>query len=155
MNRNTPTGFDYITLGVAVLGVVLGGLSLLWQIIQFKLTGSHVRVATTRALAIESRASIKVVGIRASNQGRTPVAVTGIGFLPQGSDQKLALLWNRIYGGPQLPHTLEPGQEANWAVTEDEIKRTLAENYWGPEIKAYVELGTGKRRIATKGEKLQ
>jgi len=155
LNPNAPTGFDYFTLGVAAVGVLLGGVSLIWQIIQFSLTGSRVRVATTRALAIEPQANIRVVGIRASNRGRTPVAVTGIGFLPQGSDQKLALLWNRIYGGPELPHTLEPGQEANWAVTEDEIKRTLAENHWGPQVRAYVELGTGKRRTARRGEILQ
>jgi len=155
MNSDTPTGFDYFTLGVAALGVLLGGASLLWQIVLFRLTGSRVKLLTIRAVAaIDAQTTVRLVGIRAANKGRTPVAVTGIGFLPQGTDHQLTLLWPRLFGGPKLPHTLDTGQEASWLIPEDEVKQTLTENQWGPSIRAYVDLGTGKRAIARGGQDL-
>jgi hypothetical protein len=149
LNSNEPTTLDYITLVIAVLGFGLAVASLAWQVVQFILTGSRVKVFTI----LESWPEKTPIGVRARNVGRMGVAVTEVGFEPHGGFKSGDRLWRVILNGPLLPHTLEPGQEATWTFNEAEHRAFLVDKE-GRDARAYADLATGGRVVAKRHEYL-
>jgi hypothetical protein len=166
------------TLLIAVLGVVMSALSLGWQAATFVLTGGRVKaelrvgamnaagLVTMPASSLTSDSMKEalqaqgggqpVVAVRVRNVGRLPVTITdwslatttkgGIAMTPVGTSI-----------GPPLPHRMEAGDTAMWAV---DIRNVIALVETTAEvlklrpadigIRAKVSLGTG-RTVTARG----
>lgn len=121
-------------LAVGICGVVLASLSLGWQAANYVLTGGRVKIrllvgamgdgqmatgptenlspAWLEGLAKQGL-SQPIVAVTVANVGRQPVQVTRWG-LKSGLGTSLYPLANGI--GPTLPHRLEVGEAATWAM---------------------------------------
>jgi len=127
-------------LAVAICGVVLASLSLGWQAANYVLTGGRVKVrllvgamgnggmatGPTENLSpdwLEGLAkqgfSRPIVAVTVANIGRQPVQVTRWG-LKSGLGASFYPLTDGI--GPSLPHRLEVGDAATWAVGMDTVQ---------------------------------
>ena len=121
-------------LAVGICGVVLASLSLGWQAASFVLSGGRVKARllvgalgnggmATRPAAdldagwlkqLESQGfSQPVVALTVANVGRQPVNVTRWG-LKSGLGTSLYPVADGI--GPRLPHRLDVGEAATWAI---------------------------------------
>jgi hypothetical protein len=121
-------------LAAAVLGVVLGALSLGWQAATYVLTGGRIKVSlrvgamgpggmvTTKPADLspgwleplaEQGYGRPVVSVRVANVGRQPVTVARWG-LKSRAGASLYPMADSI--GPPLPHRLDTGESASWAV---------------------------------------
>jgi hypothetical protein len=129
------------TFAIAVVGVVLGGLSLGWQLFSFALSGPRVRVTFQQGLlgplgvmvappsvytatgrqALEAQGYDEhVLVIEAINAGRFPATV---------EDWSTAFsngaTWSnpRDPRNPTLPYRLEPGTSSRWITDADRLMR--------------------------------
>lgn len=160
---------EVVTAAVAVLGVLLGALSLGWQIASHMLTGGrakaellagalgrggmatvslkYMRADSMKELAAQGFAQ-PVIVVRVRNVGRLPVTVTswsiitsrGVAFSPVGDSI-----------GPALSHRLEAGETADWAVDANPIRamaHTTADVFKVPiervNVRGNVSLGDGR-----------
>ena len=138
-------------LAVAVCGVVLASLSLGWQAASYVLSGGRVKVKllvgalgngaivtgpaeNLSADWLEGLASQgfsePIVAITVANVGRQPVKVARWG-LKSGLGMSL---WPPANGiGPSLPHRLEAGDAATWAVDTMTVQAFFqaANQVWG------------------------
>jgi hypothetical protein len=122
------------SLPVAITGVVLASLSLGWQAANYVLTGGRITVnllvgamgngsmATAAPEKLSSEwleglaaqgFSRPVVAVTVANVGRQPVVVAGWG-LKSGLGPSMHPMADSI--GPSLPHRLDVGEAATWAV---------------------------------------
>ena len=161
---------DPTTFALSLLGVVLGAVSLTWQAVQFRLTGSVVRVsgrwglvgdggAVTQAFDRFSPEQMGVVtsqmrgefvlAVTARNVGRLAVTVTGAGAaLPGGGSFHVpGYRYN-----PALPYRLDHGDVATFYVP---MLQTVAawEAMGGKlgEARMFVELATGEVKHTREG----
>lgn len=158
------------SLWVAVLGVVLACLSLGWQAATYVLTGGRVKVTLllgamgNGGMVTGSPDKLKhgwfdrvaeqgyrspVVAVKVANVGRQPVTVAQWSVVCPLAGS-VTPVGNSI--GPALPHRLEVGESATWAVDMHNVhtfmeatRKVLAE---GRRVVAFgqVELGDGRTK---------
>ncbi len=129
-------------LVLSILGIVLATASLIWNYVQFRLSGPRVRVrilrgaksttAVASAAGSASEANFEMlrdqgftehlVGVEVSNVGRAPTEVQkcsaefgGFGFTVMQDPSN-----------PALPHRLEAHSSATWWVPLDPIRQIAA-----------------------------
>lgn len=165
MSVDSTSTLDFITLGLAILGVGLAALSLGWQAATFYLSGSRVRVTMHRgALRREFGATTRMTGpVTASdrdiermreqgfdhdvvvaivrNRGRLAVSVDGVTATSRDGwgFARLADPEN-----PSLPFRLEPGAKETWHVDLEPLQMLADGDNESREVFMLVELGTGK-----------
>jgi hypothetical protein len=126
--------FEVGTLVVAVLGLLLSIVSLIWQAATYVLSGSRVRAelkygsrnadvvvsgpAGWRRFAAQGLDE-EVIGIEVRNVGRMAASIDSIhAALPRGT--KTTMLQSII--GPPLPHRLEPQSVASWFLPLEPVR---------------------------------
>ena len=123
------TGGDPVTTVLAVLGIVLALLSLAWQAVSFRLSGSRVTVelrtgmrnaisaVTTPALATpfhldHLRAqgfTDRVLAVQVKNSGRSPTSVVSVDVRYVNG-----AIYTETAFEPRLPFRLEAESEQTW-----------------------------------------
>ena len=159
---DTVSGLDIATLVIAVAGLVTAAVSLSWQVVVHRLTGSRVRVELVMgALAGDAYVSGPaatfdpasliaqgfgplVVGVRGRNVGRLAVDIThwdiytgdGFGYTLPGYPLN-----------PNLPHRLEPGSTVTFLYPIDHVRALItskaAIGKTDQRIRGALSLGTG------------
>ena len=166
MEPQPPTGLDVATLWIAVIAAITAAVSLTWNVLSWLFSGGLAKAeldngaihANGRAYALIERG--KPVDPSAAKSGFTRrallLAVRSVGRLPVTVAQWQLKLPGLSYGemnsphGPRLPHRLEPGEHAVWAIEVDEqMLATLhTSRTWAKvdevEVYAVVKLGSGK-----------
>lgn len=168
-NRSTIAAMEVVTAAVAVLGVLLGALSLGWQIASHMLTGGRAKaellmgalgrggMATGSVKSVDEAAmkdlaeegfTQPVIVVRVRNVGRLPVTVTGWS-IATGRGVAYKPLGDSI--GPPLSHRLEAGETEDWAVDATRIRamvHTTVEVFKIPigrvKVGGNVSLGDGR-----------
>jgi hypothetical protein len=120
---------------VSSVSLLLAGMSLFWQVAEWRLSGGRPKAALLQALVLgshcyvhEVRASGKpaefstlysqgiagtpALGIRLVNHGRASVTVVRIEVHTRR--RSLALVPTAELLGPALPHRLDPGMSSEW-----------------------------------------
>jgi len=158
------------TFLIAVLGLLLGALSLGWQLASFILTGGRVkaelrpggvsgRMIITIPARTVTRDSAKqlmsqgvtqlVVAVQVRNVGRLPVTITSWSLITVPGGVTAQPVASSI--GPALPHRLAAGETETWAMDRGELLGFLAATATmltipveRMRIRAEVGLGTGQ-----------
>lgn len=165
------------SLWVAILAVVLACLSLGWQAATYVLTGGRVKVTLlvgamgNGGMVTGSPDKLKpgwfdgvaeqgyrspVVAVKVANVGRQPVTVTRWSVVCPLAGS-LTPVANSI--GPPLPHRLEVGESATWAVdmhsvhTFMEATRKVVAR--GRQVVAFGQVELGDGRTKKSSEKLR
>ncbi len=155
---------DTVTLVIAVVGLVLSVASLTWQVSTFLLSGArvrcelrHVGVAPGRTWASVPPRNPLRLPPELTEQGftdeRLAVIARNVGRLPVSVERYALMFGAGINFGsvrpeshePQLPHRLEPGEQATWMLSLAEARDIVSHARKGPQ-RAWmtVELGNGK-----------
>lgn len=143
------TTIDVVNLVIGMLALIGAVIALVWRFIEWRLTGSIVRVDTRNAVTIAGlpTGDHRAITITAHNIGRTGVAVTGWGLkLPDDTD--FVMFIPNANGGPSLPHTLHPGHEASWLIMWDDLRATIEKLGPDTKLRGFVHLGTGARVVS-------
>lgn len=134
-------------LVLSIIALCISIAALTWQLVEHLLTGARVKVGTVWSLPVGGLDYLpQCLTITARNVGRFPASVRSVGialpddrhavispfFVPEMSDD--------------LPLRLEPGDEASWSVPDDRIEALARENGPVSAWRAFVTLGTGKRK---------
>lgn len=143
------TTIDIVNLVLALIGVIGATVALVWRFVEWRLTGSVVKVNLNHATLLMNDGTVganKAVSITAQNVGRTSVSVTGWG-LEIDPQETIVMFQAEPWMGPALPYTLEPGHEASWLMFKAGVRERLATLSRGPAtpLRGFVNLGTGKR----------
>lgn len=161
---------EVVTLVIAVVGVALGVASLAWQVVAHVLSGGRVKAALKvgahSGSAMVSMPADKatpeslkqmtsqgfpqpVIAVEARNVGRLPVTVERWGITSTQGLQ--AIPWGDSIG-PSLPHRLESGGSATWAVDlrtalalADTSLHVLGTGQSSTRITGMVELADGRK----------
>lgn len=142
------TGADIVAISIAVLGLVLSTISLTWQVVQWKLAGSRVKVETRLAMGIGGQPLYdKLLMITARNVGRTAISLTGWGLLHADRDAHVPGHTMDVPFNPAMPVRLEPGTAQDFYMALEPTVRQLTEMGVLPAARLYgfVSLATGKR----------
>jgi len=129
--------FEVGTLVIAVLGLVLSILSLIWQAATYLLSGSRGRAelkhgARNADVVVSGHPGWKrvaaqgldeeVIGIEVRNAGRMAATIDSVhAALPRGT--KTTMLQSII--GPPLPHRLDPQSVASWFLPLAPVRATV------------------------------
>ena len=129
--------FAVATLVIAVLGLVLSIVSLIWQAATFVLSGSRVRAELKHGArnadvvvsgppgwqrVASQGLGEEVIGIEVRNVGRMAASIDSVqAALPRGT--KTTLLQSFI--GPPLPHRLDPQSVASWYLPAAPVRATV------------------------------
>jgi hypothetical protein len=128
------------TIALATTGVALALLSLVWQFVTWRRSGSHVKAElTTRFPPLEKHFAYPMglhLVLTVNNVGRLPAELVGYGF--PGSQGTVAAR----QPDPPIPLTLAGGHQAVWyhgcaGLPADPGDSTA--------IEGYVDVGSGKR----------
>jgi hypothetical protein len=158
---NEPTSLDYITLSVAILALVTSISSVMWNVVQFRLTGSVVKADIAMAITVDPNDKpVTAISIGAVNIGRVPVAISSIGLYAARSKGQLrlarltrqegkrigrmVLIPHRLFAGPNLPLKLEPGHDAHWLVLPTTVLQLLDQQHWGRAIGSWISPAANK-----------
>lgn len=154
---------------ISAVSLVLAGMSLGWQILQWLLSAGRAKATLLHGIMqgtasysgpvkdgkLHDLSSLRsqgfggeeVVGIRIVNHGRAPVTIGRVVVHAQGGRVRLNPVGNLI--GAPLPHLLQPGTNENWYVEAADAMRLatssreiLNDSVTGIYMTA--ELGTGK-----------
>ncbi|OOC52613.1 hypothetical protein NOSIN_01195 [Nocardiopsis sinuspersici] len=166
MESQPPTGLDIATFVIAVVAVVTAAVSLTWNVLSWLFSGGLAKVelddgvihanGTTYALTERGEPvdpSVTKAGftrralfVTVRSKGRLPVTVAQWHLkLPKHKYVEM----NSLHG-PSLPHRLEPGEQAMWAIEVDEQMLSILrdDRAWAKvddvEVYAVVSLGSGK-----------
>jgi hypothetical protein len=143
-------GFQWLTAGIAVLGLVLAVASLVWQIITWRLTGSVVKIDLAYAFTVGgTMESTACFSITARNLGRLAVAIDswGLKLPPEGAT--MVTPNPRPWQGPPVPVTLEAGHSVTWYMVRDEIIGELRAHFApGVQVRGMVRTGTGEMIVS-------
>lgn len=142
------TTIDVVNLVIAILAFVGAVVALVWRFVEWRLTGSVVKVVTKHAVAVTAGVGDpRAVTVTAHNVGRTQVAVTGWGFrVPDHVD--VVDVYGNVSNGPAVPLTLLPGHEAAWVMLRHGLAKALATYPADTPIRGFVHLGTGRTILA-------
>jgi hypothetical protein len=135
---------------LAATGVVLALGSLLWQVVEWLLSGSRITVEPARVgIAATVPGSTEVIGFTVRNRGRSGTTVEMWGLLlPDG---RVMVFWTKPTGwsNPELPHSLASGTGATWTIPLEWVRQAAREETVSPvEVRPQVTLGTGKKKAA-------
>ncbi|MFL1430299.1 MULTISPECIES: hypothetical protein [unclassified Nocardiopsis] len=166
MEPQPPTALDIATFVIAVVAAVTAAVSLTWNVVSWLFSGGRATAelddgviqANGVAYALTERG--KPIDPNAAKYGFTKraifVTVRSVGRLPVTVAQWHLKLPGLRYGemnsphGPSLPHRLEPGEHAQWAIEVDEQMLATLRTTRGRakvddvEVYAVVSLGSGK-----------
>lgn len=159
----TIASFVFSAVALALSGAAFG-----WQILSWFMTGGRVkvelRIGASNASGIVSSAPHElgrgwydrfanqgytrpVVVANVHNAGRLPVYVNSWGI----KNDKVSFRPVADSEGPDLPHKLEPGQEATWTMSLEAIESMAKTRHIvsaRDRINAFVRLGTGKEILS-------
>lgn len=114
-----------MTLALAILGLVLSLLSLLWQGYTWRRNGAVLRVKVTNSFPVYGdQLGDHYVTVTVVNEGRAATTVTGWG-IDMGGHGNLTHL-TPVSWSTQLPHRLEAGAEASFHMPADGIRHHRA-----------------------------
>jgi hypothetical protein len=154
-----------VTLILAVLGVVLGAISLAWQAATLVQAGSRIRAglrhgarnadtAVTGKPGTQTMATLlpqgfteEVLGVEVRNAGRRVASIITVqGALKNGV--KVSAVGDSL-DGPSLPHRLEPKNTATWLLPATSVRAAVgasAQIRGSDPCRMWmeIELGTGK-----------
>jgi len=154
------TPLESITLTTAIVGAVTGSVALVWTVWQFVLAGPRVKAEILEgrmgtdgfmrggsAWAMSEGPPVFVLVVRARNRGRAPITVNAAGIELDGGMIVSQPPHPGI--GQTLPHRLEAGTSAEWAVELDPVIAAFRVNAQlamstKPRVRANIELATGK-----------
>jgi hypothetical protein len=139
---------------VSVLALVVAASSLVWQVISWRRSGPQVKVETANSFPVFDEPGGRRdlgdhhVEVKAYNGGRAPVTLTAWGLqLPGG---RTAISRGTAWSSP-MPHRLEPGAEAGWHMSADEVRAVCAEQgVTFRQVHGFVTLAGGERVRARK-----
>jgi hypothetical protein len=99
------------------------------------------------AISIRDEYEVSVIAVKVHSAGRSPVVVQDISFKHISSGMELTP--DPLDIGPDLPHTLEPGANATWAVAMGYMdalihSAAVVDSSGRREIAVVVELGNGR-----------
>lgn len=137
------------TLVVAIVGVVTGVASLVWQAVSWTYEGPKVKVrlATSFPVVTGSQLGDPHYSVTAVNIGRSPVLLNGWGFELPGGDSVVDLSGDA--GAIRLPWTLEGGHEAQFFMSYSRLHGTLEVHHPnGVKVRPFVSTATAGRRYA-------
>lgn len=141
-----PTGI--IALVIALVGLVLSVISLTWQVLQWRLAGSRVKVETRLAVGVGGQPPLdKLIAITARNVGRTAISLTGWGLLDVRRDAHVPGHTMGVPMNPAMPVRLEPGTAQDFYMPLETTVTQLTEMGVLPaaRLHGFVSLATGKR----------
>jgi hypothetical protein len=156
------TSFQLVTLCIAILGVVVAGSSLTWQVVAFALAGSRVQVQLLAGALMEQSGGTGMASgplndfdpdvfitqgarrfyfvVRAANVGRLPISITGAQVVNDKG-------WGYSVPGdpinPATPYRLESGSQVNFYVAMNEVREIQRIN-GASMLSAEVTLATAK-----------
>lgn len=111
---------DWVTLGMAVLGLFVAALSLGWQIVEWMLSGSRVKATIGFALSAEGLTpGARLLSIAASNVGRARASVTSWAVMLPDKRTIVPAVQPDMWQGPDVPKGLDVGDGATWYVLLD------------------------------------
>jgi hypothetical protein len=148
---------DWVTLGIAVLGLLAALLSLGWQIIEWTLSGSRVKATIAIALSVGGPThGARLLSVTASNVGRARASISSWAVMLPDKRTIVPAAVPGMWEGPDVPRTLEVGDGATWYVLLDAMvqARHDAGYITETEVRATVVLGTGKRVTSRKGVRI-
>src|SRR5688572_2756649 len=124
-----PTGYDYLSLAVGALGLVLAVGGLVWQVATWRFTRPIVRVDAGDFVVVGPDVGAEfVVRVRVRNVGGAPITVTTFGFEStrwyetwrwspfKTKKAKGFVVTQLVPGSSDLRHRLEPGADAMFLV---------------------------------------
>jgi hypothetical protein len=138
---------------LSIIALCLSVASLTWQISSFLLTGARVKIETSWAYPLGGADYLpECVSITARNVGRFATTVRNVGIEVQ-RDGTHAVISHLLVPqmSTELPHRLEPGDEASWSVPVQAV-RSMAADHPPRDWAAYVSLGSGKRVRGRRGK---
>ncbi len=159
-----PSTFDWVTFGIAILGVSLAVIGLFWQVLSWTWTGSRVKVDTALSAAEIDLGGgqptwVDFVEVTARNRGRTAVDVLAWYVVyDRKNDLAFGYFEWESWQGPEVPVRLEPGQAAIWRIDTQKLWDGLLRRELPPNstfLYGQVLLGTGKRKRSRRGVTLE
>ncbi len=149
--------FDVVTLVLAVLGVVLGVSSLVWQAVTFVLTGARVTVKLLNAAVQDGGAltwpvggsggpvpppgSALALGVEVTNSGRTDVDVVSWGL---DFGEGIVLVPGEWWPNAKLPHRLQHGSQRTWFTQARDVQSVPNARRKEVSVSGFVRLGDGR-----------
>jgi hypothetical protein len=133
---------------LAIIGVVAASVSLIWQVVSWRLTGPVVRVKVGTGIPVrEGQLGPEMVYVRAINIGRAPIEVAGWGFrLPDG---RTIVGVDEYGGGENVPFTLAGGHSESWYMYRTTLMGTREGASGAPiALRGMVQLGTGRELLS-------
>lgn len=142
---NEPTGLDYWTLAIALLGAVTGVAALVTQVWGLVLSGPRIKVSVASAFAPGQTGWL--LSLDASNVGRLPVTILELGttFRAGGEWKKAAvgMMPSGTAVGPDIPHRLADGEASTWVLDPITLAKAT-EDHGVTAVHGYVRLATGQ-----------
>jgi hypothetical protein len=116
MMPETTSTLDIVTLVIAVLGLMAAAISLVWQIVSWRLTGPLVKVSVSRGFLVGVPGPVpEIISVTARNVGRSNVSIGAWGLrLPNG--ERLVVPIPEAWAGPRVPYTLMGGARRSSSV---------------------------------------
>lgn len=159
---------------LGVLGFGLAALSLTWQVAVWRLAPGRARclllhgalnayggvsgpvgkdgkprTADLELSAAQGYGGAEVLGIEVHNVGRAPLKVTSYSAVIEGTGISLSPMGDAV--GPDLPHTIDPGDSAQWWSHMTSIKEAAWVAYEGrvpTTARAHMKITTAQRQEA-------
>ena len=153
----TSSALDWVTLGIAVLGLSVAALSLGWQIVEWLLSGSRVKPTIGFALSVGGPThGARMLSIAASNTGRSRASITSWAIMLPDKRTIVPQVDPGMWQGPDVPIGLDVGDGASWFVLLGPMiqARRDAGYRTETEVRATLVLGTGKRKTSRKGVRI-
>jgi len=161
---SVPTTLDLVTLVIAVLGLLVSGIALTWQVLQHVLSGDRVyvellwggfrngavAVGPIRGASLDSMVSQGftefIFAVRGRNKGRQAVDVTGYQVSIDGGFSYSLPGW---HPNPATPHRLEPGSSVTFYVPMPDVIAAIDATHeviggTSSNLRGTLDLGTGK-----------
>ncbi|GAB2747815.1 hypothetical protein GCM10027039_01830 [Terrabacter koreensis] len=138
---------------LSIVALCLSVASLTWQVTSFLLTGARIKVSAAYALPVGGLDRLpECMSITARNVGRfaTTVRTVGLEVRPDGTQAVISHQFIRQLS-TDIPHRLEPGDEASWFVPLD-VVRSISADHPAKGWAVFVTLGTGKRVRGRRGK---
>jgi len=148
-----PLWFSAAAAAVGMVGGLAGVASFIWQIITWRRSTHHVRVATARSwFTYESGDfSEELVVVSAHNVGSAAVTVEAWGIEMGRKGESLNVL-KPLVGSAALPHRLESGSSMDVHVQASHVVEAHGKfRLPFSKMRPWVRLGTGERIYAKKG----
>lgn len=145
-----PTAFDWLTFGIALAGFVLAIAALIWNVVEWWLSGHRIKVESGVAItSLRPNTTETLVTVAARNVGRQAVTIDSWSFLLP-DDQVMQWASWKEWQGPTTPYRLENGTSVVWHVPASAARDVLVKYGQEPTalIRARVHLGTGKSVVA-------